>query len=273
VAASPDGTAVAVSLIDPARSSRDLWVYPTSGGPGRRITFDIADEFAPVWSPDSTRLLFSSLRDGRVNLAIADVNGAGSPQQFDTDREGLGRYAADWSRDGRFVLYVGGGRAIARSDLWVAPLAAPQQARALLDSAFVETQGRIAPGGDWLAYVSNESGRLEVYVDRFPAPGDKRAVSRDGATWPRWARDGRELYYVTPAGDLVASAVRSAGSGLEISPPRPLFSLGARAPARLDAYPYDALPDGRFVINRLMAAPSTAMITIVVNWHASPEAR
>jgi Tol biopolymer transport system component len=268
VSAAPDGSAIAVSLTDTARSTRDLWLYPTTGGPGRRLTYEAADEFAPVWSPDGTRLLFSSLRDGLVQLFVVDLTGAGSPQPFETDREGLGRFAADWSRDGQVVLYVGGGRAIARSDLFLAPLAAPREARALLGSAFVETQGRIAPSGDWFAYASNETGRLDVYVDRFPALGDKRVVSTDGGGWPRWSRDGRELFYVTPDGELAVATARRAGGRLETSSPRALFPLGARSPVRLDAYAYDVLPDGRFVVDRLIAEPSASAITIVLNWTA-----
>jgi Tol biopolymer transport system component len=273
VAVSPDGSAIAVSVIDTARSTRDLWVYPTAGGPGRRVTFEAADEFAPVWSPDGARLLFSSLRDGLVQLAIVDVNGTAPPQPFEADREGIGRYAADWSRDNRAVLYVGGGRAIARSDLFVAPLAEGRQSRALLDSTFVETHGRIAPAGDWMAYASNETGRLEVYIDRFPALGDKRIVSADGGGWPRWSRDGGELFYVMPGGDLVAAPVRRAGGRLEIASPRALFPLNARGPVRLDAYGYDVLPDGRFVVNRLLAEPGTSAITIVLNWTTALERR
>jgi Tol biopolymer transport system component/tRNA A-37 threonylcarbamoyl transferase component Bud32 len=271
IAVSPDGHAIAVSLFDTARSTRDLWVYSTTGGPSRRVTFDAADDFAPVWSPDGARLLFSSSRQGLVELAVVEVNGTASPQPFETDREGVGRFAADWSRDNRAVLYIGGGRAIARSDLFVAPLPEQRQARALLDSPFVETHGRIAPTGDWMAYTSNETGRLEVYADRFPALGDKRIVSADGAGWPRWSHDGRELFYVSAAGDLLAATVRTTNARLQIAPPGLLFPLRARAPVRLDAYAYDVLPDGRFVVNRLLADPGTSAITVVLNWTTALE--
>jgi dipeptidyl aminopeptidase/acylaminoacyl peptidase len=271
IAVSPDGSALAVSVMDPARSTRDLWLYPVLGGPGRRLTFEAADEFAPVWSPGGDRLLFSSSRDGLVELAVVDVNGPAAPQPFDADREGVGKFAADWSRDNRAVLYVGGGRAINRSDLFVAPLANGQQARALLDSPFVETHGRIGPTGDWMAYTSNETGRLEVYVDKFPTLGDKRIVSADGGGWPRWSRDGRELFWVTDGGDLMAAQVRRSGSRLEIASPRARFRLNAREPVRLDAYGYDVLPDGRFVVNRLIAEPGTSAITIVLNWTTALE--
>ena len=273
IAVAPDGSALAVSVIDPARSTRDLWLYPIAGGPARRLTFDAADEFAPVWSPAGDRLLFSSSHDGLVELAVVALNGQPAPQRFDADREGVGKFAADWSHDNRAVLYVGGGRAINRSDLFVAPLADRQQTRALLDSSFVETHGRIAPAGDWMAYTSNETGRLEVYLDRFPTLGDKRIVSADGGGWPRWSRHGDELFWLTEGGALVAAKVRRAGSRIEIAPPRVLFRQNMRAPARLDAYAYDVLPDGRFVVNRLIAEAGTSAITIVLNWTTALERR
>ena len=272
VAASPDGSAIAVSAIDAVRSTRDLWIYPTKGGPGRRLTFDDADEFAPVWSPDGSRLLFSSLREGRVEMFVLDVKSTASPQAFEADHEGIGRFAADWSKEASAVVYVGGGRAIARSDLFVAPLSEPRQARVLLGSSFVETHGRIAPNGEWIAYTSNETGPLEVYVDRFPALGGKQLISAGGG-WPRWSRDGRELFYVSNTGAVMGVAIHASRGALQPSLPRELFRLDGRPPVRLDAYAYDVLPDGRFIVNRLLAEPGTSMITIVQHWTADRRAR
>jgi Tol biopolymer transport system component len=258
---------LAVSVTDPARSTSDLWLYDVDGGRGQRVTFDPGDEFAPVWSPDSARLLFSSLTKSMVNLYIKDVMTAGNQAPIEVDNLGLGRFAADWSRDGRYIMYIGGGRAISRSDLWVAPVAAPREARALLDSPFVETHGRFAPDGRWFAYASNETGQLEVYVDRFPDRGAKRIVSTQGGRWPRWARDGTELFYLSPDNQLMAVAMEPARDRLDIGVPRPLFALRPRPPIRLDAYPYDVSPDGRrFVVNTLTDDTTSRAITVVLNW-------
>ena len=266
VAVSPDGRTLVTSVVDPARATRDLWLYPIAGGPGRRLTFEAADEFAPVWSPHGDRLLFSSSHDGLVELVVVNLNGKVAPQPFGADQEGVGKFAADWSRDNRAVLYVGGGRAINRSDLFVAPVADGPPARALLDSSFVETHGRIAPAGDWMAYTSDETGRLEVYVDRFPALGDKQIVSADGGGWPRWSREGHELFWVTDQGGLVVSTMRRTGGSLKVVSQRALYPLNAREPGRLDAYAYDVLPGGRFIVNRLAADAVPPTITIVINW-------
>ena len=217
VALSPDGDSLAVSVVDAALSTKDLWLYDVATGRGQRFTFDAADEFAPVWSPDGTRVLFSAMRQGAVDLYVKNVNGLGDLQQVAVDNLGLGRFAADWSRDDRFLMYIGGGKAIEGSDLWIAPTATPEQARPLLDSTFVETHARFAPGGGWFAYASNETGRLEVYLDRFPGRGAKRLVSRTGGGWPRWARDGSEILYLSQANQLMAAAIHASKDRLDVA--------------------------------------------------------
>ncbi len=267
VALSPDGARLAVSVRDPSRFTRDLWLYDTKDGRGQRLTFDPADEFAPVWSPDGRRLLFSAMAKGLVNLRLMEVSRAGESVPVEADTLGLGRFASDWSSDGRAIMYIAGGRAIARSDIWMAPVADPRKAHALLDSGFVETHGRFAPTGRWVAYASNESGQLEVYVDRFPERDAKRLVSTGGGGWPRWSRDGSEIFYLSPDNRLMTAAVRITGDKLDVAAPRPLFTLRPRPPARLDAYPYDVSPDGRrFVVNSLVDDTGSAVITLVFNW-------
>ena len=267
VALSPDGGRLVSSVLDPSRGTRDLWLYEAEGGRGRRLTFDPGDEFAPVWSPDGARLVFSSATKGLVGLQMLPVDTPGGPSPLEVDALGLGRYASDWSRDGHHLLYIGGGRVIARSDLWLAPLASPRDARALLESTFVETHGRFAPGGGWLAYASNETGRLEVYVDRFPALGAKRLVSTAGGRWPRWSRDGTELFYVSAGQELMAVRIQTTADRIDLGVPRALFVIRPRAPVRLDAYPYDVTPDGRrFVVNALVEDTTATAISLVVNW-------
>ena len=267
VALSPDGTRLAVSLRDPSRFTRDLWLHDTNDGRGQRLTFDPGDEFAPVWSPDGRRLLFSVMSKGLVNLRVMDVTRAGESVPVEADALGLGRFASDWSRDGRSMMFVAGGRAIARSDIWIAPVADPGKAHALLNSDFVETHARFAPTGRWVAYTSNEGGQLDVYVDRFPERDAKRLVSVGGGGWPRWARDGSEIFYLSPDNRLMTAAVHVNGNTLDVAAPRQLFTLRPRPPARLDAYPYDVSPDGRrFVVNTLAEDAGSAAITLVFNW-------
>jgi len=267
IALSPDGKRLVVSVIDPSLSTRDLWLYDAERGRGQRVTYEPSDEFAPVWSPDGRHLLFSSMSKSLVNLQIKDVTTANPPAPVEVDNLGLGRYAADWSRDGRFIMYIGGGRAIARSDLWFAPMANPRKASVLLESPFVETHPQFDPHGQWFAYASNETGQLEVYVDRFPTRGAKHPVSTKGGRWPRWAADGTELYYLSPENQLMAVTTTASRDRLDIGVPRALFAIRPRPPVRLDAYPYDVSPDGRrFVVNVLMDDASSDTITVMLNW-------
>jgi len=149
----------------------------------------------------------------------------------------------------------------------MAPIASPHDARAFLESTFVETHGRFAPRGPWLAYTSNETGQLEVYVDRFPDLGAKRRVSTSGGRWPRWASDGRELFYISPENQLMTVAITGTPDRLDIGVPRPLFAIRPRPAVRLDAYPYDVSPDGqRFVVNSLMEDTTATAITLTLNW-------
>ena len=267
VALSPDGRRVVVSVRDPARQTHDLWLYDADGTRGQRLTFDAADEFAPVWSPDSTRLLFSAASGGTVNLLVKNMTGVGDAATLDVDQRGLGRYAADWSRDGRQILYIGGGRAIGKSDVWTALLAGDSNAQPLLESGFVETQPRFSPDSRWFVYTSDETGRFEVYADRFPQRGAKRRLSSDGGGWPRWSRDGREIYFLTQDNHLMSAAVRTDAAGLHAEEPKQLFAMRPRAMGRLDAYPYDVSADGkRIVVNTLVEDESSDTITLVLNW-------
>ena len=120
--------------------------------------------------------------------------------------------------------------------------------------------------GRWIAYQSNESGRAEVYVAPFPGKGGKRQVSTAGGTFPRWRRDGRELFYIAPGGRLMAATVGAQGSGFEVGAVTPLFDTRARTNLR---YPYDVTADGqRFLVNTLGDELSPEPFTLVVNWTA-----
>jgi Tol biopolymer transport system component/tRNA A-37 threonylcarbamoyl transferase component Bud32 len=265
VALSPDGARLAVSVFDPAASSMNLWIHDAQGGGSHQLTSERTDEFAPVWSPDGTQLLFSVLSKGAVNLFITNVSGKGAAVPLHVDSLGLGRFANDWSGNNRFIMYVGGGRAIGQSDLWIADVSAPHNARPLLNSPAVETHGQVHPQSRWFAYTSNETGRLEVYIDRFPQRNNRRQVSRNGGGWPRWARNGQELYYLED-GQMMAAAVRLTPDGIDIDPPRRLFPVRPRPPIRLDAYAYDVADDHRFIVNTVVEQAASNAITALFNW-------
>ena len=147
-----------------------------------------------------------------------------------------------------------------------------------LQTPFNEAQGQFSPDGRWVAYASNESGRNEVYVTPFPGPGSTRQVSSAGGLWPRWNRDGREIFFLAPDGMLMAAAVTVRGATIEADVARPLFD----ARPRRVRWPYAVSPDGQSFLVNTLVDQTTAMsasysvaqwlptpITLVVNWTAA----
>ena len=266
VSLSPDSARVAVSRIDPERGTHDLFIYDVLRGLRERFTVDSGDEWAPSWSPDGGRLFFSARRQASVDLYQKASNGTGREDVL--LEAGLGKYQASSSPDGRLLLYVAGGGAIGRSDLWVLPLSGDRKPFPFLETPFIETQGQFSPDGLWVAYASGERpGQLEVYVTPFPGPGAKWRVSTAGGSWPRWRRDGKEIFYLASDNTLIAAIVTGQASGFDVGAVRPLFRVSRRPMVRLDAYPYDVSSDGqRFLVNTLVEDATSTAITLVVNW-------
>ena len=261
---SPDRTRAAVIITDSVRGTRDIWLHDVARFLRTRFTFDPAEETASRWSPDGSRVIFNSNRKGRQDLFQKPSSGAGNEELvLESDRN---KNAGDWSLDGRLLLY-GVDDPKTTWDLWVLPLSADGKPRPFLQAEFSQEYGRFSPDGRWVAYRSNESGRFEVYVTPFPGPGGKWQISTAGGSFPRWRRDGKEIFYVTPDTKLMAAAVSSRGSAFEVGALQLLFETSVR----LDGdYPYDVSADGqRFVVNTLVKDTTAAPITVVVNWTAA----
>jgi eukaryotic-like serine/threonine-protein kinase len=273
VALSPDGARVAVSVLDPTRGSRDLWIYDAARNLRDRLTFDPGDEFAPSWSPDGRRLAFSSRQKDGFNLLVKLANGAGAE---DTLLEsGLGKFQSSWSSNARTLVYVAGGAALNRSDVWVLPLTGDRRPFAFLGSPLVETHAQLSPDGRWIAYsAGEEADRLEVYVAPFPGPGPRVRVSTAGGGWSRWRRDGHEIVYLTRDNTLVAVPVITDRDAFSVGAAQPLFAVRTRPFARLDAYPYDMSADGqKFLVNTFVEESVLPPITLLVNWSRGVGAR
>ena len=267
VVLSPDQSRLATSVLDPAVNTRDIWIYDVARGIRTRLTFEPSDDFAPTWSPDGKELIFSSHRTGgTISLFRRPSEASGQEQPVVADALGLGKFATDWSRDGKYLLYIGGSGIIARSDLWVAVLSGDKTAFPFQDTQFVESNGRFSPDGKWIAYMSREEGRPEVFVRPFGRPGPPQRISNGGG-WPRWRRDGKEIVYLSLDNKLMSVPVSGDGSVFQPGTARPLFAVQLRPITRLDAYPYDMSDDGeRFLLNGFVEAAPAIGITLVVNW-------
>ncbi|HZM94442.1 MAG TPA: protein kinase [Vicinamibacterales bacterium] len=266
VVLSVEGRQAAVSVLDPAKNTYDLWVYDVARGLRTRFTSDASDEIGPVWSPDLGGLMFASGRKGGFDVYRQAPSGSSDELVLE---DSLGEFPESISPDGRFLLYVFGSGTLRRSDLWVLPLAEPRKPFPFLETPFVETQGQFSPNGRWIAYSSNESGQMEVYVAPFPGPGSRWRISPAGGSWPRWRRDGAEIFYLTPGNTLSSATVSDKGADFSVGEARPLFTVRPRPRVRLDAFPYDVSADGqRFLVNSFVEETASTAITLVINWSA-----
>jgi serine/threonine protein kinase len=264
VALSPDDTRVAVSLLDLEIGTRDIWIFDLARRLGERFTYESSDDFGPNWSrPAGDRIFFSSLRKGSIDLYEKPSSGSGSETLLLKDD--LGKFNASSSPDGRFLVYVGGGGAIGRSDIWVLPLLGEKKPAPFLETRFVESQGQFSPDGRWVAFMSSKSGQPEVYVTPFPGRDTEQQVSTAGGSLPRWNRNGKEIFYLTPDNTLRVTPVNGQTSRFDVGTGRPLFSIHPRS-ARLDAYPYDVTSDGQRILVNTFVEEVTPPITLIVNW-------
>ncbi len=215
-AISPDGTRIAV--VRSEGSNWDIWLAAVSGGGDTRFTFDPARDDHPIWSPDSKRIAFSSDRIGQNSLYQHLSNGAGQDELLLRSDRNL--VASDWSHDGRFLLYWSTDPN-ARRDIWVLPLSGDRKPSPFLRSTFNEYNAKFSPDDHWVAYESDESGRDEIYVRPFPVPeggGGRWMISHGGGTQPRWRGDGKELFYISQDGSVIASPVSANGGAFQSGP-------------------------------------------------------
>jgi eukaryotic-like serine/threonine-protein kinase len=267
VSLSPDEKRATVSVSDPVHKTADIWLVDVERGTRVRFTTDPADDVAPVWSPDGTRIAYASGRAGAHRGIFQKLSNGSAPEELLLARSATA-LPTSWSHDGRFLLclFPGG----ADPDLWVVPLTGERKPFPFAQEKGVrELPGSFSPDGRWIAYFSDRTRRMEVYVAPFPGPGGSTLVSTRGGGSPRWGRNGSELYYLElPAGIMMAAEVKIEGATFAVGAIRELFrvsAVGARST-------FDVTSDGqRFLVNtRLTDPPGSAPlpITVVVNWTA-----
>jgi Tol biopolymer transport system component len=261
---SPDGSRIAIAR--GPLESQDLWVVNLVQATEQRLTFDPGSG-EPIWSSDGRAILFQSNRAAKgLGLYLKNAGGAGAAESVEVIARDS--HLWDWSRDGRFIVYssIGAQRA---ADLWVLPLVGDRTPFPFSESSVNKTQAQIAPNGRWLAYTSYESGKDEVYIQSFPAPGSKRQVSLAGGMQPRWRRDGLELFYMGGDQALMAVPVTMTEGTFDAGRPSPLFRTRIVPQGSQSLWfdtMYDVTPDGqRFLILGPPEDPGPSF-TIVLNW-------
>jgi Tol biopolymer transport system component len=268
---SPDAGSVAYS--EPTESSvDDVWVYDLARGVKTRLTTDPAVDHAVVWAADGKRVIFDSHRDTPAAAVLYErvADGSVAERQVLAPEKGVAHSPRAVSADGRHVMFARSVTGSAPWDLWVLPLAGAAKPFPYAASQFDEGGGAISPDSRWAAYVTDETGASQVVVQPFPNPaGGKWQISMNGGAHPRWRRDGRELYYVAPNGDLVAVAV-SGENHFTVGRSSVLFRTPFTYVGRSQPLPpYDVRSDGQqFLLALSSGNPNTTPITTVVNWPA-----
>ena len=204
---SPDGRRVAYGAFGPGRSTSDLWVTDLDAGTTRRLTDDGGDSNDPQWSADGRTLAYSAAAPGGKDILVRPVGGGEAGVLAARPRT---QFPSDWLRDGSALLVTEeGGRN--GHDILVQPTDGSTPWPYAATSAN-ETAARVSPDGRWVAYTSDESGRPEVYLDSYPRPGRRVAISQGGGIHPVWRGDGRELYHWTEE-TLVAVRLGASSGG------------------------------------------------------------
>ncbi|MGH9955582.1 MAG: TolB family protein, partial [Pyrinomonadaceae bacterium] len=228
-----------------------------------RFTFGPETDLFPVWSPDGSRIVFGSDREGPRHLYHKPATGAGKEELL--LKSDLNKIPMDWSADGRFILYIVVDSKT-RFDLWVLPLFGDQKPFPLLQTEFNERLARFSPDGRWITYVSDESGINQVYVQSFPASGGKWQVSTSGGHFPAWRRDGKELFYISGDKKMMSVDVKGEGATFESGAPKALFEL--RVPSfNIPQAQFAVTPDGqKFLIAGTVGENTSVPIAVVLNW-------
>jgi Tol biopolymer transport system component len=262
---SPDGTRLVLQRVDGLRGTPDLWVKDLSRGTETRVTSPPNHAGLPVWSPGGDRLAFlwGHVASAGIGIGASDgtavIASRACPERCEP---------SDWSPDGRTLILTV--RTAQGTDVWTMPVEATGEAdvaRPVFAERFNERDARISPDGEWIAYVSDESGREEVSVRRISG-GERTVLSPGGGHQPVWRRDGAELFYVDPQGTLRAVTVRRGSRG----------TLVPGVPVQLRVPPigvghwgtqYDVTRDGSrvYFLDRQQPEPATRL-EIILGWTA-----
>jgi eukaryotic-like serine/threonine-protein kinase len=269
---SPDGTRAAISRYDSSANAA-LWLVDLSRGTTTRFTFGPSRDPFATWSPDGRRIIFAYNPSGVLDLYQKLASGVKDEELLLKSSDN--KFPTSWSRDGRFLLYDSSDpNPRAKDALWVLPLAGDKKPFPFLRTEFNNGEGKFSPDGRWVAYVSDESGRDEIYVRTFSPnfaaaasdTGGKWLISSQGGSGPRWRGDGKELYYLASDGKLMAVEIATTPV-FRAGVPKALFQTQGNAVSMIQ-YSWEPSPDGKRFLFVTPAEQGTVPFTVVLNWQA-----
>jgi Tol biopolymer transport system component len=254
---SPDDSTVAFTRDAQGGRRFDIFTHDLARGSESRLTTS-GDNHFPVWSWDGSRVYFARNRNGTWKVYQKNANNTGSEDEVEA-AYGMPMAA---SRDGHYLFVttppdnLGTG-----NDIWVLPLSGDGKPQPYVKTKFSEGRPRLSPNSHWLAYQSNELGGFQIHVVSFPKPSEKWTISTSGGMNPVWRHDGRELYYYSLDGKIMAVEVKP-GPQRPFGPPKALFEV------RISTFNtgFEVSNNGHFLLPMLVEHEASAPMTVVLNW-------
>jgi eukaryotic-like serine/threonine-protein kinase len=265
---SPDGTKIAAGY---GTAAEDIWVFDTIRNIKTRLTFGggAPSKYQPAWSPDGQTIAYVAQGGGGPggygDLYLIPANGGGKPRLL-LRENGLTPNYPSWTLDSKNVLYVAV-LAPAGNSIYSIPSDGKGKPRLVISPPNPQaniSRFRISPDGNWIAYVSDESGQLQLYVTAASGKGGKWQISTTGGDYPEWSGDGKELFFFDPADTLYSADVAEKGESFEVGHVRELFHQDSSAVG----YPYAASRDGKKFLFNVGTQDASAPLNLVVNWTA-----
>ena len=258
---SPDGLRIAVHM---AKANDDIHVYDFSSGALTRMTYEGGDESSPLWTPDGRWLAYTSAPGPVLHLVLKRVDGSSQSEPiFGSDHP---RYACSFSPEGNLLAFVES-HPKTKLDIWTGPITGEGTPKPFLKTEYSESSPGFSPDGKWVAYQSDKSGRMQVYVTSYPEAKDEKQVSQDGGTEPRWGPFGNELFYLS--GNRLMSVDTSLNPTFRAGKYSVLFVVepGLYLTEGLPLSSYAVMPDGkRFVFIKQSQVNPVTQLCIVTNW-------
>ncbi len=264
---SPDGRLIMLAQPDHQMNTVKYAIFDRSRGTITPFTPPDTTSTSPVWSPDGLRVVYSSLRDGAYDLYIKETKPGGADTRL-RHTDGM-KAAQSWSPDGNVILF----NAIdpkTRLDLWAIDARSGATPKIFAGGEADQCCGRFSPDGKWVAYVSNQSGRPEVFAVPFAGGAEPIRISKDGGGEPDWNAQGGELYFLSPDNRLMSVRVTVSAKTFTAAAPVPLFPINARTKPAVQMLltgdrNYAPLGD-RFLVAEKEIDPRAGTINIVLNW-------